>query len=138
MSPSASKRATSSDLMLGDGLTDIATLPRALRRAASALTHPARAFIGRLDALRELAPLPRLQGSMSRLVMKFGGTSVADIPRIRNVAAHVKREIDAGFEVAVVVSAMAGKTNELVAWCKEAGSASTTLNTIPSSPPANR
>ena len=59
---------------------------------------------------------------MPRLVMKFGGTSVADIQRIRNVAAHVKREIDAGSEVAVVVSAMAGKTNELVAWCKEAGS----------------
>ena len=59
---------------------------------------------------------------MPRLVMKFGGTSVADIPRIRNVAAHVKREIDGGAEVAVVVSAMAGKTNELVAWCKEAGS----------------
>ncbi len=59
---------------------------------------------------------------MPRLVMKFGGTSVADLPRIRNVAAHVKREIDAGFEVAVVVSAMAGKTNELVAWCREAGS----------------
>src|SRR6202044_3476255 len=54
--------------------------------------------------------------------MKFGGTSVADLPRIRNVAAHVKREIDGGSEVAVVVSAMAGKTNELVAWCKEAGS----------------
>src|SRR5271155_322775 len=59
---------------------------------------------------------------MPRLVMKFGGTSVADVQRIRNVAAHVKREIDAGSEVAVVVSAMAGKTNELVAWCKEAGS----------------
>ena len=59
---------------------------------------------------------------MPRLVMKFGGTSVADLQRIRNVAAHVKREIDAGSEVAVVVSAMAGKTNELVAWCKEAGS----------------
>src|SRR5271156_1103732 len=58
---------------------------------------------------------------MSRLVMKFGGTSVADVQRIRNVAAHVKREIDGGAEVAVVVSAMAGKTNELVAWCKEAG-----------------
>src|SRR5271156_1516643 len=41
---------------------------------------------------------------MPRLVMKFGGTSVADLPRIRNVAAHVKREIDAGFEAAVVVS----------------------------------
>jgi aspartate kinase len=52
--------------------------------------------------------------------MKFGGTSVADIPRIRNVAAHVKREVDAGHDVAVVVSAMAGKTNELVGWCREA------------------
>jgi aspartate kinase len=57
---------------------------------------------------------------MARLVMKFGGTSVADIDRIRNVAHHVKREVDAGHEVAVVVSAMAGKTNELVDWCKAA------------------
>jgi len=57
---------------------------------------------------------------MPRLVMKFGGTSVATVERIRNVARHVKREIDAGFDVAVVVSAMAGKTNELVGWCKEA------------------
>jgi aspartate kinase len=52
--------------------------------------------------------------------MKFGGTSVADIDRIRNVAHHVKREVDAGHEVAVVVSAMSGKTNELVAWCRTA------------------
>ena len=51
--------------------------------------------------------------------MKFGGTSVASVERIRNVARHVKREVDAGHEVAVVVSAMSGKTNELVAWCKE-------------------
>lgn len=57
---------------------------------------------------------------MARLVMKFGGTSVANLERIRNVARHVKREVDAGYKVAVVVSAMAGKTNELVAWCKEA------------------
>jgi len=57
---------------------------------------------------------------MARLVMKFGGTSVADIDRIRNVARHVKREVDGGHEVAVVVSAMAGKTNELVEWCREA------------------
>jgi aspartate kinase len=57
---------------------------------------------------------------MSRLVMKFGGTSVADIDRIRNVARHVKREVDAGHEVAVVVSAMAGTTDRLVAWCREA------------------
>ncbi|MEA2980248.1 MAG: aspartate kinase, partial [Alphaproteobacteria bacterium] len=52
--------------------------------------------------------------------MKFGGTSVADIDRIRNVAHHVRREIDAGHEVAVVVSAMSGKTNELVGWCRAA------------------
>ena len=57
---------------------------------------------------------------MGRLVMKFGGTSVANIERIRNVARHVKREVDAGHDVAVVVSAMSGKTNELVAWCREA------------------
>ncbi|MFT0875682.1 aspartate kinase [Rhodopseudomonas sp. G2_2311] len=57
---------------------------------------------------------------MGRLVMKFGGTSVANIERIQNVARHVKREVDAGHEVAVVVSAMSGKTNELVAWCTEA------------------
>ena len=52
--------------------------------------------------------------------MKFGGTSVADIERIRRVARHVKREVDAGNQVAVVVSAMAGKTNELVGWVQEA------------------
>src|SRR5271163_630358 len=57
---------------------------------------------------------------MARLVMKFGGTSVADIERIRNVARHVKREVDAGHDVAVVVSAMSGKTNRLVEWCREA------------------
>jgi len=51
--------------------------------------------------------------------MKFGGTSVANIDRIRNVAQHVKREVDAGHDVAVVVSAMSGKTNELVAWATE-------------------
>ncbi len=57
---------------------------------------------------------------MARLVLKFGGTSVADMDRIRNVARHVKREVDAGHEVAVVVSAMSGKTNELVAWARDA------------------
>lgn len=57
---------------------------------------------------------------MARLVMKFGGTSVADMERIRNVARHVKREWDAGHDVAVVVSAMSGTTNQLVAWCREA------------------
>jgi aspartate kinase len=56
---------------------------------------------------------------MARIVMKFGGTSVADLDRIRNVARRVKREVDAGNEVAVVVSAMAGVTNQLVAWCQQ-------------------
>ena len=51
---------------------------------------------------------------MARIVMKFGGTSVGDIARIGNVAAHVKREFDAGHDVAVVVSAMSGETNRLV------------------------
>jgi aspartate kinase len=57
---------------------------------------------------------------MSLLVLKFGGTSVADLERIRNVAAHVKREVDAGNACAVVVSAMAGQTNQLIAWVEEA------------------
>src|ERR1700690_113129 len=57
---------------------------------------------------------------MARLVMKFGGTSVADLDRIRNVARHVKREVDAGHDVAVVVSAMSGVTNQLVEWCRQA------------------
>ncbi len=56
---------------------------------------------------------------MSRLVMKFGGTSVANLDRIRNVARHVQREVNAGHQVAVVVSAMSGKTNELVGWASD-------------------
>jgi aspartate kinase len=57
---------------------------------------------------------------MALLVLKFGGTSVADIDRIRNVDAHVKREVDAGHACAVVVSAMAGHTNQLVALVEQA------------------
>ena len=56
---------------------------------------------------------------LALIVQKFGGTSVADIERIRNVAARVKREVDAGNQVAVVVSAMAGVTNQLVGWATE-------------------
>ena len=56
---------------------------------------------------------------MAKIVMKFGGTSVADVGRIRNVARLVKREVDRGNQVAVVVSAMAGETNKLVAWTRE-------------------
>ncbi len=60
---------------------------------------------------------------MSRLVMKFGGTSVADLERIRRVARLVAAEARPGIGLAVVVSAMAGRTNELVAWCDAAGDA---------------
>ena len=63
--------------------------------------------------------LPVPDPSMAKIVMKFGGTSVADVERIRNVAKLVKREVDRGHQVAVVVSAMAGETNKLVAWTKE-------------------
>ena len=66
---------------------------------------------------------------MSRLVMKFGGTSVADLERIRRVAALVAAEVRAGRHVAVVVSAMAGKTNELVAWTDGAGASDPALAT---------
>jgi len=66
------------------------------------------AYIGAIAAKGNAKPV------MARLVMKFGGTSVGDIERIKNVAAHVKREVDAGDQVAVVVSAMSGETNRLV------------------------
>jgi len=53
---------------------------------------------------------------MAKIAMKFGGTSVADLDRIRHVATLVKNEVDRGHQVAVVVSAMAGETNKLVGW----------------------
>jgi aspartate kinase len=59
---------------------------------------------------------------MARIVQKFGGTSVGDIERIRNAACRVKREIDSGNQVAVVVSAMAGATNRLVEWTRQVAS----------------
>jgi aspartate kinase len=59
-----------------------------------------------------------LQRAMTRIVQKFGGTSVADLERIKNAAQKVKREVDAGNEVVVVVSAMAGATNQLVEWTR--------------------
>ena len=60
---------------------------------------------------------------MTRIVQKFGGTSVADMARIKAVAATVKRELDDGNEVAVVLSAMAGVTDQLVGYVAEAGGA---------------
>ena len=56
---------------------------------------------------------------MPLLVMKFGGTSVADLARIKNAAAKVKREVERGYDVIVIVSAMSGKTNELVGWVEQ-------------------
>ncbi|MEZ7813781.1 MAG: aspartate kinase [Paracoccaceae bacterium] len=56
---------------------------------------------------------------MPLLVMKFGGTSVADLARIKNAAQKVKREVERGYDVIVIVSAMSGKTNELVDWVEE-------------------
>ncbi|EHI48205.1 aspartate kinase, monofunctional class [SAR116 cluster alpha proteobacterium HIMB100] len=58
---------------------------------------------------------------MARIVQKFGGTSVADLDRIRAVAQRVKTEVDAGNQVAVVVSAMSGTTNQLVEWARDIG-----------------
>ncbi|MDA8770334.1 aspartate kinase [Planktomarina temperata] len=56
---------------------------------------------------------------MPRLVMKFGGTSVANLDRIRNAAERVRLEVAKGYDVIVIVSAMSGKTNELVGWVNE-------------------
>lgn len=67
------------------------------------------------------APVPSRK---PRLVMKFGGTSVADLDRIHNVALRVKKEVERGYDVAVVVSAMAGETNKLVGWVRAAASGS--------------
>jgi aspartate kinase len=64
-------------------------------------------------------PIAHYERTMARLVQKFGGTSVADLDRIGNAASRVKREVDAGHQVAVVVSAMAGATNQLVEWTRQ-------------------
>ena len=56
---------------------------------------------------------------MARIVQKYGGTSVADLDRIRHVARRVKAAVDRGDEVAVVLSAMAGVTNQLTDWVAE-------------------
>src|SRR5882762_3415418 len=66
-----------------------------------------------------MAPTTRTRKLMAKIVMKFGGTSVANLDRIRHVATLVKREVERGNQVAVTVSAMAGETNKLVAWTRE-------------------
>ncbi len=75
---------------------------------------------GRSPAIRAAAPRIRAKlRAMARIVQKFGGTSVATVERIANAARRVKREVDAGNEIAVVVSAMAGVTDQLVKWTSE-------------------
>jgi aspartate kinase len=80
-----------------------------------------RALAGKVPpaAVRVLQSFRQVSHLMARIVQKFGGTSVADVDRIRNAARRVKREVDAGTEVAVVVSAMAGVTNQLVDWTRQ-------------------
>ncbi|HHX91532.1 MAG TPA: aspartate kinase, partial [Paracoccus sp.] len=56
---------------------------------------------------------------MPLLVMKFGGTSVADLERIAHAASKVRSEVERGYNVIVIVSAMAGKTNELIGWVNQ-------------------
>src|SRR5215472_11866219 len=75
---------------------------------------------------------------MATIAMKFGGTSVADLPRIRHVASLVKREVERGNEVAVIVSAMAGETNKLVAWTNEAARHDPGSNTLTQAIPDQR
>jgi aspartate kinase len=75
---------------------------------------------------------------MAKITMKFGGTSVADLPRIRHVASLVKREVERGNQVAVVVSAMAGETNKLVAWTNEAARPDPGSNVITQAIPDQR
>ena len=60
-----------------------------------------------------------MSGQRKRLVMKFGGTSVANLDRIRRAAKRVGVEVAKGYDVIVIVSAMSGKTNELVGWVNE-------------------
>ena len=75
---------------------------------------------GRLE-LKQQRPAQNDRLIMARIVQKFGGTSVADLDRIRAVAQRVKAEVDAGNQVAVVVSAMSGTTNQLVEWATDIG-----------------
>jgi aspartate kinase len=82
---------------------------------------PAAGNLSRSIPAPDFSPGLLLEGSnspMARIVMKFGGTSVADLDRIRSVAARIKRQVETGDEVAVVVSAMSGVTNQLVGYCQ--------------------
>src|SRR5437868_8215172 len=96
------------------------------KRSTSAGSTVEACGLGAVTAMVALDPLyapgvytPLSSRSMARIVLKFGGTSVGDTERIKNVARKVKGEVDRGNEVAVVVSAMSGATNQLVKWVNE-------------------
>src|SRR3546814_4299796 len=74
---------------------------------------PGRSGDSRTDHTAVVEKSQRHERSMARIVMKFGGTSVADLDRIRRAAGRVKAEVEAGNHVAGVVSAMAGVTNAI-------------------------
>src|SRR5437868_9335754 len=96
------------------------------KRSTSAGSTVEACGLGAVTAMAALDPYgapgvytPLSSRSMARIVLKFGGTSVGDTDRIRNVARKVKGEVQRGNQVAVVVSAMSGATNQLVKWVTE-------------------
>lgn len=97
-------------------------MKRGLHRPGSARAFAIRAVFPPVSGFRPARPPVSeepFEDQMARIVMKFGGTSVADVDRIKNVARRVKAEVDRGNQVAVVVSAMAGTTNQLVEYCRQ-------------------
>src|SRR4051812_31886308 len=94
--------------------TALRAVPLPTAAPQGGLTRPAQQLHDR--------PQPLRRAAMARIVMKFGGTSMAGIERIRHVAQLVKREAEAGHQLAVVVSAMAGETDRLIQFCREASS----------------
>jgi aspartate kinase len=94
-------------------------VPRVYRAAEIAHPGGCRRSPGSMKRRLPYGRLMDYENDMARIVQKFGGTSVGDLDRIRNAAARVKREVEAGNEVAVVVSAMAGATNQLVDWTRQ-------------------
>src|SRR3546814_6673530 len=106
----------SSDVCSSDLLLPASAAPRHMRFAAKVAIFAAAA--NRSDVFAPpwgiyFFSAGRLDRQMARIVMKFGGTSMAGLERIRNVDARVKHVVEQGHEVAVVVSAMAGETDRL-------------------------
>src|SRR3546814_1577337 len=114
------KQKTAYEMRISDWSSDVCSSdldksPPCLR-ARPCLTAERRGNLGKVAAETRSGK----RGGMARIVMKFGGTSMAGTERIRTVAKLVAREVANGNEVAVVVSAMAGETDRLVNFCREA------------------